>query len=1287
MVSFLSSSASGAGLSLRFFGPFEVRLNEGPPVAFPYDKVRALLAYLALEPGEHPREALALLLWPNLQAEQARANLRRCVFDLRRSLGPAGGEWIGGGARALQLNSTALAHFDVPEFERSPTAVLISPEELAQRLEQRLVLYRGPLLSGLSLPDAPEFEAWLQARRDALHRQALALLEELISHHEQRHETTRALQHARRALELEPWRESLQRSCMRLLARHSPEAALDHFDTFERQLEQELGVRPSPQTLQLAEQIQRQCQSQAPAGVERPPRVERRRLVALVAELDLINPGEDATALLEQAMARAVASLQARGAHVALAERAELLAYFGHPVAREQAPRDAAEAALDLAAALQPLAALSWRVGLHAGWSHGSSEANRPDEAGTLAREARRLAWHAPARGLVLGQTLQRRLHSHFQWAPGEGPDASSHALLLARRPTTPIDHGSEPQPPRLLGRQTELTQLTQLWQQVGQSGQAAALLLRAEPGLGKSRLAATLARQVQHEGGTVLTLRCQAESAHTPYFALLESLPVWLGLDSDAATRRDPSLGSALATLGLNQPEHLRHLLGLLDSRPQTLEAAAQDDTHPAERKRREQALLCELIAGLGQGRPLLLWVEDLHWADGATLETLARLVAQGSPVLLLATSRQTLPPALAHSGMGELSLGPLSTHAARELAQSLAEPQALSEAWQAAIVSRADGVPLFVEELTRAWLAGLSEQVPDSLWDVLAARLDSLGPAKHIAQLAAAIGRDFSDSLLLALGEPAERVAAGLEALLRSGLLRRQRSGAYHFKHALVRDAAYQSLPQAERRAIHARLAQVLRTHFAERLQAHPEILAHHLSEATDPGAAQAWLAAGRQAAARSAHAEALHDFQAGLAALQALPPTEAYRVRTELDLQVALGTLLVATEGYGSETAKTCFMQAWALSALAPPEQDRFPLMWGLWMVGRSSADEHPLEFADRLRDQAGPNPDAATQLAVAYAYGNNTLWLGELVQAQAHLEEAVALSRQVSGSTLVRRFGEDIGVAARALLSWVCWLQGRLEAARTLAQENVQYARQLDHAHSLGYALGCAAVLHRHLGDLEGAAALSHELLAHGQRHQLLLWQAGGATVLGWTLATQGDDRGLDTLHQGVAGARQAFRIIELTFMHILADALLRLGRSEEALAVTRDALTRAQANHDLHLVADFLRLQGDALMQQPHADHSSEAAGLYQQGWQVAQTQGAHLLALRCATALARLWQGTARQAEAQAGLSQALARVDAPAQPVDMRADAGAEVWGDIWADVQTARQALNPQPSLDPVN
>lgn len=1280
-MNFSASNAPATGLSLRFFGPFEACLDPGPALTFPYDKVRALLAYLALEPIEHPREALAHLLWPDLQGEQARANLRRCVFDLRRSLGPCGSDWITGGSRSLRLDTRALSRFDVSAFERPPAAALIGPEELAQQQEQRLALYAAPLLTGLHLPDAPDFEAWLQARRDALHRQALAWLEQLIAHHEQRHDTLQALQHARRAIELEPWRESLQRSCMRLLARQSPEAALAHFGMFERQLEQELGVQPSPQTLQLAEQIRRQCQ--APASTEAPARSERRRLVALVLELDLHHTSDETLTVLRQTLDTAAGCLQARGAHVALAERAEVLAYFGHPVAREQAQRDAAEGALDLAAALRSFAPLSWRLGLHAGWSHGSSEANRPDETGALAREARRLAWQAPPQGMLLGQNLVQRLQGDYQMVPYPGADVSPLALLQARRPTAWPPQEVAPAAAPLLGRQAELAHLTDLWRRTGQGQQPLALLLRAEPGLGKSRLAACLAHQVRHEGGCVLTLRCQAESAHTPYFALLESLPTWLGLSPDLEAMNELTLGTVLSQLGLDPQDRLPRLLGLLEARSRNV--ARLDESHPAERKRSEQALLCELIEALGQGRPMLLWVEDLHWADPATQETLARLLAMApaTPLLLLATSRQAVPPALAQGGMAEMHLGPLSTHAARELARTLAEPQALSESWQAAIVSRADGVPLFVEELTRAWLAGLDDQIPDSLWGVLAARLDRLGPAKRIAQLAAAIGRDFSDTLLLALGVPAAQVNDGLEALLRSGLLRRQRSGAYHFKHALVRDAAYQSLPQAERRGIHARLAQVLRTHFSERLQAHPEILAHHLSEATDPGAAQAWLVAGRQAAARSAHAEALHDFQAGLTALQTLAPTEPYRVSTELELQVALGTLLVATEGYGSETAKTCFLQAWALSALAPPELDRFPLMWGLWMVGRSSADEHPLEFADRLREQAGPKPDAATQLAVAYAYGNNTLWLGELAQAQAHLESAVALSGQVSGGTLVRRFGEDIGVAARALLSWVCWLQGRLDTAQALAQENLQHARRLDHAHSLGYALGCAAVLHRHLGDLDGATALSHELLAHGQRHQLLLWQAGGATVLGWALAAQGDDQGLETLHQGVAGARQAFRIIELTFMHILADALLRLGRSDEALTVVREALTRAQANHDLHLVADFLRLQGDALLQQSPDAAREQAAGLYQQGWQLAQTQGAHLLSLRCATALARLWQGTDRQAEAQAGLNQALARVDAPVQS----ADVGTVVLTDRWADVRAARQALNPQPSLEPVS
>ncbi|RUP24128.1 MAG: hypothetical protein EKK45_26330, partial [Curvibacter sp.] len=708
-MNFSASNAPASGLSLRFFGPFEVRLDQGPALSFPYDKVRALLAYLALEPIEHPREALAHLLWPDLHGEQARANLRRCVFDLRRSLGPCGSDWITGGSRSLQLDTRALIWFDVSEFERPATAALIGPEELAHQHEQRLALYAAPLLSGLHLPDAPDFEAWLQARRDALHRQALAWLEQLIAHHEQRHDTLQALQHAHRAIELEPWRESLQRSCMRLLARQSPEAALAHFGTFERQLDQELGVQPSPQTRQLAEQIRLQCQ--APASTATPARSERRRLVALVLELDLHDIGDEALTVLRQALDTAAGCLQARKAHVALAERAEVLAYFGHPVAREQAHRDAVEGALDLAAELRSFAPLSWRVGLHAGWSHGSSEANRPDETGTLAREARRLAWQAPPQGVLLGHNLVPRLQGDYQVVPYPGGDASPLALLQARRPTAWPQQEEEPAAAPLLGRQAELAHLTDLWRRTGQGQQPLALLLRAEPGLGKSRLAASLAHQVRHEGGCVLTLRCQAESAHTPYFALLESLPTWLGLSPDLEAMNEQTLGAALSQLDLDPQDRLQRLLGLLEARSR--DVARLDDSHPAERKRGEQALLCELIGALGQGRPTLLWVEDLHWADPATQETLARLLAQARPLLLLATSRQAVPQALAQGGMAEMTLGPLSTHAARELARRLAEPQTLSEAWQAAIVSRADGVPLFVEELTRAWLAGLDDQI----------------------------------------------------------------------------------------------------------------------------------------------------------------------------------------------------------------------------------------------------------------------------------------------------------------------------------------------------------------------------------------------------------------------------------------------------------------------------------------------------------------------------------------------------------------------------------------------
>ncbi|MBV7427858.1 MULTISPECIES: AAA family ATPase [unclassified Acidovorax] len=1248
-------------LAMRFLGGFDISRGQEAVTAFPYDKVRALLAYLALEPGEHRREHLADLLWPQVDAERARANLRGCLFDLRRALGDAQATATGSpplieaSQKTLRLRAGAGCHLDVADFLAGAGV----PVDAPALLEQRVAHYRGPLLAGLYLPDAPEFEAWLAARREGLHRQALDMLERLVAHHELQGHGAKALQYAQRAIEVDPWREPLQRSYLRLLARRSPSAALTHYAAYRRAIAQELGAEPEPQTVALVERIGAAAapHSPRPEGLALP---ERRRLAVLACDFeprDGMDP-EDAAAALAGLLEQGSGLVRGYAGHVVAAQGGELLAFFGYPSAREHAPRDAAQAALALVQTWRAAACaadLVPRVGLHAGWAFVAESQGPPDAAGTLTRTARRMAQAAPAGGVLASAALRGILEAHFQW----GSAQEGAAVLLARRQAMRRGDAEERPASPLVGRRQELDRLLAAWGDA-QRGRQVGVLLRADAGKGKSRLAAALAQQVRACGGRVAEVACQAESAHIPYFPFVEQLQRQMGPDhgtpADAHQGAVQAAVQVLQELGteaaLAELPVLLHLLGLpMDPGI----AAAAQPLYPAQRKEREQHLLARLFGPGSDGRPLLLVVEDLHWADQATSELLERMLApdRDAPLLLLCTTRAQPHGPLAARLAVQLELAPLSYQSIRALVTQLEGGTRLGDSQMASIVGRADGVPLYAEELARAALAGGAghSEVPATLWDALAARLDGMGPAKRIAQYAACIGRDFGEDLLRAIAGPQDDVGGGLEVLQHAGVVRRRLGGPLYFRHALIRQAAYESLAQAERRRLHARLAEALRTDFSERVRAYPAILAHHLSESIHPAAAHAWWVAGTQAASRSVLGEAIHDFYAGLAAVQALPEDDPGRARDELLLQVGLGTALVGAQGYGSDAARDCFHRAWALAASAPPGMDLFPLMWGLWMVGRHSEDEHPLEYADRLARMAAGSADPARRMAVEYAYGNNTLWLGEFARSRGHLEAAIGWSTRVGSAESIARFGEDIGIAARALLAWVHWIEGDLPRARALADDNVALARTLGHAHSFGFAFSCAAVLYRHLRDPEHAAALSAELLAYAQHHRLLLWQAAAAAVLGWAQAVQGDARALTPIREGLEGARQVFRVIEITFMAFLIDALLHLGRGAEALPAIDEALHKAAAHHDTHFVAELLRLRGDALLQLRPSD-TAPALRLYRDALARSEACGAALFALRSATRIARLLAAQGACGEAAALLEPALARVsDLPGNP------------------------------------
>lgn len=1204
--------------SLRLLGGFELLDTQGRPMVLPYDKARALLAMLCLQGAALEREPLAELLWPDSVPAQARANLRRALFDLRRSLARL---WPAASLEALQADKTRLQlgdalpwHIDCHQFDLAQQAAAAPTAEARRGALQRAVeLYRGPLLAGLSLDDAPGFEAWLAPRREALQRQALQSLNALSTLLEQEGDLAEALACARRSLVLDPWYEPALRCCMRVLAQQQQAAqALALFEQFGARLQQELGLSPQANTMALAQHL-RLPPPARPAGP-----AQRRRIVALACEWDA-HPDVEPEALAAQLQAlreQARRTLQDLSAYVQRAEGGELLAYFGHPQALEQTPRIALDAALQLLAQARAEPRLQLRLGLHLGWVQALADQAGPDSVGSIARPARRLALLTEAGSAQLSAELAAQGQAHHRLAP----QSDGTAMLLGVRPAIERLRVLRP----MVGREAELAQLLGQWKAAQQG--ARVVWLQAEPGLGKTHLLQALRRSPElnnHGEPWLLQLRCLPEFSHTPFQPFVAAL--------QRALAADEAPEAALQTLarqaGLSAPEQLDGLRQLLHTGP--IEPAS----HPL-RKSGFEALLTALFEGLGGGRPHLLLIEDLHWADPSTLDLLAhqllqRPCTQRRSGLIVLSSR--LPPPTAWLAGLDLciELKALDAAAMQQLIAQL-EPAPATPAQRQQVLQRAEGVPLFAQELARSLQLAPGEAVPASLWDLLAARLDRLEPAlKRLAQAAALLGSGTDLSLLQAtLDEPNEALQAGLQGLVQQGLLQPDPIPRWQFRHALIRDAAYESLGDAERRALHRRAADALLASFPARVLDEPELLASHLRACADPAAAHYWLQAGRRAAGQSAHVEARHLLEQGLQALAApaAPAELVQRLRQALLLQ--LGNSLLALEGYGSRAAHHCFEQALAAGAADGPAEPRFQALWGLWLGSRSGPGEAPpLQLVEQLRHTAEQAGDPAATVQATYALGNNLFFLGQLAAADHALQAAAEAGERLTPELLTARYGEHGGIAARAMRSWPLALLGRAEAAQAEAALALDQARTLGHAQTLAFTLSMAAVMHRHLRQANAALPVCQELLALAEKHGLALWQAVGALVLGWVQAEGGDPQGLLPIRQAVAASAVAMPSTEPTFLSFLIEALLRLDQHREALALSDEVMAKARERQELYLLPELWRMRAQALRADGAAPEQVQAA--LAQAQATARAMGAELL-----------WQRSAAQGREHSTLIQ-----------------------------------------------
>ncbi len=850
---------------------------------------------------------------------------------------------------------------------------------------------------------------------------------------------------------------------------------------------------------------------------------------ALAAGLD---PEEMAGAL--RAYQNAVAGEVARfEGHVAKFMGDGVLAYFGWPRAHEDEPERAVRAGLAVVAAVRALQApvgerLSARVGIATGLVMvgevtGKGEARERSVVGDTPNLAARLQALAPPDGVVVAPATRRLLGALFELQElephplkGLAEPVAAFAVLGERAGASRFEARGGHAVLPMEGRDQELALLLERWS-LAKAGKGQGVLLVGEAGIGKSRITRALMDAVAAEPHLRVRLQCSPYHADSALWPVVEHLRRAAGFTAEDTPDEQLDKLEALLRQGsadiTGSARLLADLLGLdaaAAARYGRLELSPQ-----ARRTRTLQALADELVAAAAH-RPALVVVEDAHWLDPSTLELTELYLdrSAAAPVLILLTSRPDRQPALAaHPHVTRLTLNRLGRAGAEAIIAGLSGGKALPPEVVDAIVARTDGVPLYVEEVTKAVLeAGAAGElrIPASLHDSLMARLDRIPEVKEVAQTAACIGRVFDYPLLAAVVDrPEPELVGALDKLAAAELVFRRGvppEASYTFKHALVRDAAYESLLRSRRQVLHRRIAEALE----ERSPVTPpEVLAYHAAEAgLADKAADLWQRAGEAALARPAYAEAASHFASAIALVERTPGREAQE--RELALQVQRGQALIAAKGYAWPGTVAAFERARELAEALGDTPLLPAALYGDW-VGRYVRADFPsgLYRAEAFLAAAERVGDVAARLVAHRVLGTSHMIVGELGHARHHLERALALYRPDEHAGLTARFGHEPSIGARCYLAWTAWLSGHPDRAAVLCAEAEAAGRGVSHVNTLAYLhfhVAVPALLARRTALVEVHGRALGEL---AREHGLALWKAYATFFAGCCRAPRGE----------------------------------------------------------------------------------------------------------------------------------------------------------------------------------